>query len=697
MTPFRWMNYRRDRRVPKMSNQNVGINIREKADLIWNIADHLRNLYKPHEYGEIVLPLTVIKRFNDCLVPTKEAVLAKNKFFDDAGILMKEAGLKAASGYEFYNLSPFTFETLLNDPENIESNFRAFLGGFSDNVQDVIENFEFMHQIEKMAKSGVLYNVLKAFNSERGYFGPDKISSVDMGYVFEELVRKFSESYGEEAGAHFTARDIIYLMTDILVMDESLNDLDEDEIKTVYDMTMGTSQMINCMEERLKQLDATLEVDGYGQEINSKTFAIAKADMIIKGGNANNMKCGNTLSNDLFSGYEFDYIISNPPYGVKWENEKQAVMDEAARGTAGRFAVGTPGVEDGQMLFLLNGLAKLKETGRMAIIHSGSPLFAGDAGSGQSEIRRHLLENDYLEAIIQLPKDLFYNTGIATYIWVVTKNKAPERKGRVQLVDASQAFEKLRSSIGSKKVELTPAVRSLIVQAYSKLVDTVEENEIAKVKTKWFNNEAFGFHQVTVERPLRLKCQVTPEGIELLQQETAFMNLATSKKKGEAGEKEIEAGREKQTLLLQALAQASDDAFMNRESFKDYLMTLFNEVGYKPNAPIWKSLVKVFGTRCEEADICYDSKGRPEADSELRDSEQIPLTETIDDYMDREVLPYTSDAWVDETKTKVGYEIPFTRHFYEYVPPRPSREILEGIMAMEESLMQGLKELLGNE
>ena len=680
-----------------MNITNTGVNIREKADLIWNIADHLRNLYKPHEYGEIILPLTVIKRFNDCLVPTKAMVLEKNKSFDDAGILMKEAGLMAVSGYNFYNISPFTFESLLNDPENIESNFRAFLGGFSDNVQDVIENFEFMHQIEKMAKSGVLYNVLKAFNSERGYFGPDKISSVDMGYVFEELVRKFSESYGEEAGAHFTARDIIYLLTDVLVMDESLNDMEEDEIKTIYDMTMGTSQMLVCMEERLKQLDADLEMDSYGQEINPKTFAIAKADMIIKGGNANNMKCGNTLSNDLFSGYEFDYIISNPPYGVKWENEKQAVMDEAARGTAGRFSVGTPGIEDGQMLFLLNGLAKLKETGRMAIIHSGSPLFAGDAGSGQSEIRRYLIENDYLEAIIQLPKDLFYNTGIATYIWVVTKSKAAERKGRIQLVDASQAFEKLRSSIGSKKVELTPAVRSLIIQAYSKLVDTVEENEIAKVKTKWFNNEAFGFHQVTVERPLRLKCQVTPEGIEALQQETAFINLATSKKKGEAGEREMEAGREKQTLLLQALAQASTDVFMNRERFKAYLNELFAQVGYKPNAPIWKSLVKVFGTRCEEADICYDSKGRPEADSELRDSEQIPLTETMKDYMAREVLPYTSDAWVDEAKTKIGYEIPFTRHFYEYIPPRPSREILEGIMTMEESLMQGLKELLGDE
>lgn len=675
----------------------VSVNIREKADLIWNIADHLRNLYKPHEYGEIILPLTVIKRFNDCLVETKAAVLEKNKQFDEAGILMKEAGLMATSGYNFYNISPFTFENLLDDPENIESNFRLFLGGFSENAQDVIENFEFLHQIDKMAKSGVLYNVLKSFNSERGYFGPDKISSVDMGYVFEELVRKFSESYGEEAGAHFTARDIVYLMTDILVMDESLNQMDEDDIKTIYDMTMGTSQMLVCMEERLKQLDADLETDSYGQEINPKTFAIAKADMIIKGGNANNMKCGNTLSNDLFSGYEFDYIISNPPFGVKWENEKQAVMDEHNRGFSGRFAIGVPNIDDGQMLFLLNGLSKLKETGRMAIIHNASPLFNGDAESGQSEIRRHLLENDYLEAIIQLPKDLFYNTDISTYIWVVSKNKSMERKGRVQLVDASQAFEKLRSSIGKKRVELTSDVRSLIVQAYSKLVDTVEENEMVKVKTKWFNNEEFGFHQVTVERPLRLKCQVTPEGIEALQQETTFINLATSKKKGEAGEKEMEAGREKQALLLQALAQASTDVFMNRESFKEYLTMLFHEVGYKPNAPIWKSLVKVFGTRCEEAAICYDNKGNVEPDSELRDTEQIPLTETIEDYMAREVLPYTSDAWIDETKTKIGYEIPFTRHFYEYTPPRPSREVLEGIMAMEESLMQGLKELLGDE
>ena len=572
-------------------------NIQEKANLIWAIADNLVGAYKPHEYGNVILPMCVIKRFSDTLAPTKEAVIAKNKQLDDSGIVVKDGFLQSASGYQFYNVSPFTFEGLLNDPDNIADNFRSYLNHFSDNVIDVIENFEFDKQISKLDNNGILFQVISEFCSKKAYMGADEISAVDMGYIFEELVRKFSESYDEQAGAHFTARDIIYLMAEILVAPKKSSMAEEGITATMYDMTMGTSQMLDCLSEKLVEIDPDAQLVEFGQELNEQTYAIAKSNMLIKGGKAENMKLGDTLSNDQFDGYKFDYIISNPPFGIPWKVEKDAVEDEAKKGDTGRFGAGLPAISDSQQLFVLNGTAKLKESGRMAIIQNGSPLFKGDAGSGESNIRGYLIEHDWLEAIIQMPNDMFYNTGIATYIWVVSKDKAVERAGKVQLIDASNCCTKRRKPLGNKRNEFTDPCISLIMKAYNAFADGVYKDEANKltVEVKIKDNEDFKYSKVVVERPL------------------------------------------------------TDES----------------------GAPVLK-------------------KGKPQPDASKRDTESIPWKEDIGGYMQKNVYPFAPDAWIDEKKTKVGYEIPFTREFYKYVEPRKSEEIyaqLKELNRQEEELM----------
>ncbi|BAL84760.1 putative N-6 DNA methylase (plasmid) [Selenomonas ruminantium subsp. lactilytica TAM6421] len=581
--------------------QEVGRNIQEKAALVWSVADDLVGAFKPHEYGLVVLPMAVIKRFHDCLLPTHERVLAK--YEEVKNLAVKEGFLRGASGYQFYNTSPFTFKTLVADPENIEDNFKAYLNGFSDNVLDILARMDFTSQINRMVEGGLLYQVISDFNSEKADFSPENVTAVDMGYIFENLVQRFSESYNEEAGAHFTSRDIIYLMCDLLVAGDR-NAFEEDGIsKTVYDMTMGTSQMLTCMEERLKALDSEADVDVFGQEFNPFTFGIAKADMLIRGGDPDNMQFGDTLSDDKFSGYEFDYIISNPPFGIPWKREENEVTAEHKQGAAGRFAPGLPAKSDGQMLFLLNGVAKLKENGRMAIIQNGSSLFTGDAGSGQSEIRRYLIENDWLDAIVQLPNDSFYNTGIATYVWLITKDKPEERAGKVQLIDASNCKVSRRKNIGNKRVDITTACRDLIVKLYGLYADgtfteTDENDGEITVKSKVLDAVTLGYNKITVESP------------EL----------------DENGEKVLK-------------------------------------------------------------------KGKPVADTKKRDTENVPLEEDIDAYFEREVLPYNPDAWIDRKKTKVGYEIPFTRTFYEYKQIEPAEDIAKRIEEHEKSLMSKLHEL----
>ena len=584
--------------------KQTNANIQEKANLIWEIATHLVGFYKPHEYGKVILPMTVLKRFDDALAATKEKVLSTFETLNAQGFdgQIRDGALCRASGYSFYNTSKFNFARLLADPDNIEANFEDYMQGFSDNVKDIMANFKFADEIKNMAKGNVLYVVIQEFNSKKADMSPDKITSTDMGYIFEELIRKFSESYNEEAGAHFTCRDVIYLMTELLVAPE------KDEIKangcfkTAYDMTMGTSQMLGCLTERLTDINPEADLTCFGQEFNPETYAIAKADMLIKGGNASGMKFGDTLSEDAYYGYEFDYIISNPPFGIDWKREKDAVEREARLGYEGRFGPGLPQISDGQMLFMLNGVKKLKEgLGRMAIIQNGSSLFTGDAGSGASEIRKYLIGEDLVDAIIQLPTDLFYNTGISTYIWVISKNKSADRLGKVQLIDASKCFVKRRKNIGNKRVDLDDSCIALIMRAYNEFDNKEYSENGLIVESQTYENDFFGFTKVTVET---------------------------------------------------AVADAS-------------------------GKPVLK-------------------KGKLQPVKGASDSEIIPLGEDFDTYMKKNVLPYNPLAYIDSAKSKIGYEIPFTRLFYKFVSPIHSDTIFEEIKGLEAEETILMKELFGN-
>ena len=481
----------------------VGVNIQEKASVIWNVANSLFGAYKPHEYGLVILPMVVIKRFHDCLLPNHDKVVATFKSVQNLAV--KEPFLLKASGYKFFNTSEYTFEKLKADPENIKTNFENFLNGFSDNVMDILAKMDFFTQLDRMANAGLLYQVICDFCTEKADMNPEKISAVDMGYIFENLVQRFSESYNEEAGAHFTSRDIIYLMCDLLT--DRMGMAQEGRIYTAYDMAMGTSQMLTCMEERLSALDKAAHLVCYGQEINPFTFGIAKADMLIRGGDPDNMQFGDTLSDDKFKDMTFDFIISNPPFGIDWKREAAKVEAENKLGSGGRFAPGLPPKSDGQMLFLMNGIAKLKETGHMAIIQNGSSLFTGDAGAGPSNIRQYIIENDWLDAIVQLPNDSFYNTGIATYIWLVTKEKPVSHREHVQLIDASECFIPRRKPIGNKRVDIKEPAKDLIVKAYGEYRDGIYEDVIDDqytivVKSKVLPALSLGYNKITVESPV---------------------------------------------------------------------------------------------------------------------------------------------------------------------------------------------------
>lgn len=572
---------------------SLSANVNEKAALIWAIADKLTGVYKPHEYGEVILPMTVFRRFDCILAETKDAVL--EKYESVKNLPMRDILLRKASKHAFYNTSKYTFEKLLDDPDNIEVNFRAYLEGFSENVRNILEKFKFDGHITTMANKGILYIVVKEFTSPKANLHPNVISNLEMGYIFEEIIRKFSESHNEDAGQHYTPREVIRLMVNILFYDDNDILAGNNVAKTIYDPACGTGGMLSVAEEYLHQLNASTELMAFGQELNDQTFAICKADMLIKGNNADFIKDGNTLSDDQFDGQTFDYIISNPPFGREWKNEKAKVEQEAKRGFAGRFGPGLPAVGDGQMLFLLTAISKMKDPkdggSRIAIIHNGSPLFTGDAGSGPSEIRRYILENDLLEAIIALPNDIFYNTGIATYIWVLSnKKKGTKREGKVQLINANGLFEKRRKALGNKRNDIPDEAIEEITRIYGDFKAT----EISKI----FNTEDFGYTKIVVERPLR-------------------------------------------------------DA---------------------DGKPVLK-------------------KGKPQADSALRDTENVPLTEDIEEYFTREVLPFAPDAWIDKAKSKMGYEIPFTRYFYKYEAPRPSAEIMAEILEIEKELDGALAEV----
>ena len=590
----------------KDMQKQTNMNIQEKANLIWEIATHLYGEYKPHEYGKVILPMTVIKRFDDALKDTKKAVVEKNNELNNSNKEVNDntrhAILKNVAKHDFYNTSKFDFAGLIADPDNIKENFTSYLQAFSDNVKDIIQRFDFFKEIDKMSENDLLYTIINEFNAKKADFSPSNVTAQDMGYIFEELIRKFSESYDEQAGAHFTARDIIYLMTELLVVN------DKDELKknggskTAYDMTMGTSQMLTCLDERLKDINDSIYLTCFGQEFNPETYAIAKADTLIRGGDADNMKFGDTLSNDQFDGYTFDYIISNPPFGIDWKKEKEVVEKEYKLGELGRFEAGLPSIGDGQMLFLQNGLKKLKPTGRMAIIQNGSSLFNGDAGSGPSNIRKFIIENDRLEAIIQLPNDLFYNTGIATYIWVITgkEGKEDRRLGKVQLIDASKCYVKRRKNIGNKRVDLSDEAINLILKAYNSFDNSELNEEGLSVESKVFDNAYFGYTKVTVET-----AETDDNGNQILK------------------------------------------------------------------------------------------KGKKQAAKGKTDSEIIPLTEDIEQYFKKNVLPFNEHAFMDRTKDKIGYEIPFTRIFYKFVEPRKSDDIFAEFKELSNQEQDLMKKILG--
>lgn len=668
---------------------SVGKNIQEKATLIWNVANTLFGAFKPHEYGLVILPMVVIKRFHDCLLPTHQAVLDTYKKVEHLAV--KEGFLRTAAGYQFYNTSPFTFETLRADPENINDNFRAYLNGFSDNVQDILSRMNFSAQIDRMEEAGLLYQVIVDFCSDKADMGPEKISAVDMGYIFENLVQRFSESYNEEAGAHFTSRDIIYLMCDLLVTGDQ-NAFNGDGItKTVYDMTMGTSQMLTCMEERLKQLDADADVTCFGQELNPFTFGIAKADMLIRGGDPDNMQFGDTLDDDKFEGYLFDYCISNPPFGIDWKRDAATVEAEHKKGAAGRFGPGLPSKSDGQMLFLLNGLSKLKPEGRMAIIQNGSSLFTGDAGSGQSEIRRYLIESDWLDAIVQLPNDSFYNTGIATYIWIITKDKPSEHIGKVQLIDASKCYESRRKSIGNKRVDITEVCRDLIVKAYGEYRDHTYEQDLASgasvvCKSRVLDSVALGYNKITVERPLRYNYSTAEDRISHLSEPDVLDDLR--------GEEPYDPPYRKWQNALRMIDQTK--VFTNRKEFYTAVKAAMGRAGYS-DLFVDFDIVEQFCRETDDTSDIVTKKGKPVADPKKRDTENVSLDEDIDAYFAREVLPYNPDAWIDKSKIKVGYEIPFTRTFYEYKEIEPADQIAQRIEEHEHALMQKLHDLFGKD
>lgn len=574
---------------------SLSSNISEKAALIWAIADKLTGVYKPHEYGEVILPMTVIRRFDAILSDTKTAVV--DKYESVKALPMRDVLLRKASGHAFYNTSKYDFEKLLDDPDNMEANFRDYLNGFSENVQDIIEKFKFDGHIATMANKGILYIVIKEFTSPKANLHPSAISNLEMGYIFEEIIRKFSEAHNEDAGQHYTPREVIELMVNILFYDDSDVLSGNNVAKTIYDPACGTGGMLSVAEEYLHKMNKSTEIMAFGQEINDQTFAICKADMLIKGNNADFIKNGNTLADDQFESQTFDYILSNPPFGREWKNEKAKVEAEAKLGFAGRFGAGLPAASDGQMLFLLTALAKMKEPkdggSRIAIIHNGSPLFTGDAGSGPSDIRKYILENDLLEAIVALPNDIFYNTGIATYIWVLSnKKQGTKRDGKVQLINANGLFEKRRKALGNKRNDIPETA----IEEITRLYGDFKKSAISQV----YDNADFGYTKITVERPLR----------------------------DESGD-----------LVLK--------------------------------------------------------KGKQQPDSSLRDTENVPLSEDITEYFKREVLPFAPDAWIEKSKSKVGYEIPFTRYFYQYEAPKPSAEIMAEILAIEAELDGALSEVFG--
>lgn len=669
-------------------------NFQEKVSFIWSIAELLRGPYKKEQYGDVILPFAVLRRFDCVLEPTKKAVLDKYEQLKRMNLQNTDPILNNITGQQFNNISLYDFSKLLAEPDNIASNLRNYINGFSKNAREIIEHLEFDKQIEKLSNNNLLYLVIAQFNKINLH--PDVVSNQEMGYVFEELIRRFSE-HGE-AGDHYTPREVIELMVNILLAEETDELTKEGHITTVFDPACGTGGMLSVAENHIKQLNPDAQVEVFGQELNPQSYAICKADMLIKGQNAGNIVLGDSFTDDGHKGKTYRYLLTNPPFGVEWKKAQKVVLEEHEnKGFAGRFGAGLPRISDGSLLFLQHLISKMRQDekgSRIAIVFNGSPLFTGDAGSGESEIRKWIIENDWLEAIIALPEQIFYNTGIATYVWIVSNRKndnlkkGPVRIGKVQLVNGVDFYKKMRKSLGNKRYEICEDQKNDLTRIYGDF----KQNEYCKI----FDNRDFGYYKITVERPLRLNFKVDEERLQRLFEQSAFTNLAASKKKDPAvAEQEIEQGKKVQQEIILALRKMPDKLYLNRDEFiKDLRKTFKAENMAMPTA-VQKAIIAALAERDETADICVDAKGNPEPDTELRDYENVPLKEDIKEYFEREVKPHVPDAWIDESKTKVGYEIPFTRHFYKYTPLRPSAEISKEIIEMEEQIADRLKKVMG--
>ena len=683
--------------------------IQNHAAFIWSVADLLRGDYKQSEYGKVILPLTVLRRLDCVLEPTKQAVLDRmaqlaGKVHNLDPILQKEAG------EQFYNTSRFDFATLVAAPDDLADNLKHYIASFSASARDVLDKFEFTTQIDRLERSGLLYLVVSKFAEIDLH--PNQVSNLEMGYLYEELIRRFAELSNETAGEHFTPREVIRLMVDLLFIEDDQKLTKPGAIKTIYDGACGTGGMLSVAEDRLRELNPAASLQVYGQELNAETYAICRSDMMLKGQDATNIAYGNSFSEDGHPGLKVDYSIQNPPFGVEWKKVADAVKDEHnERGLAGRFGAGLPRINDGSFLFLQNAISKMKPVAdggsRVAIVFNGSPLFTGAAGSGESEIRRWIIENDWLEAVVALPDQLFYNTGISTYFWIVTNRKAPERRGKVQLVDARNCFVKMRKSLGEKRKQVSDAQIADIVRAYGEFTevdgdaaadngaDAGAANGGPKPSVKIFPNEAFGFLRITVERPLRLRWEVTDEGVETLRADKRFAKLSDDTQNSIIADLGHTVGTHETDKALRDLARTA----LRRADIK--------------GKPYENAIVDAFAIRDPDGDPVTDKKGNVLPDPDLRDNENVPLPavaltyeadvdarlgsieyrSAIDDYMTAEVLPYVPDAWVDHDKTKIGDEIPLTRHFYTYTPSRPLDAIDAEIKQLETEIQELLAEV----
>ena len=656
----------------------------ELTNFIWSIADLLRHDYKPSEYGRIILPLTVLRRLDCALEPTKEKVRSEYDWYkdkiDNIGPLLENA-----SKNSFYNTSRFDFEKLLADPTNIANAFRSYVGGFSSNARAIVERFGFLNQIDRLDDSNLLYRVAQSFAQIDLH--PETVDNVQMGYIYEELIRRFSEQSNETAGEHFTPREVIELMVNLLFSEDDDLLRKQGTIRTLYDPACGTGGMLSVAERHLRNLNPDARLELFGQEINGETYATCVSDMMVKGHDTDNIIFGNTFTEDGLAAERFDYMLCNPPFGVDWKKYQKSVVDEANKlGFAGRFGAGTPRVSDGSLLFLQHMLGRMKAPqdggSRLAIVFNASPLFAGAAGSGESEIRRWIIENDWLEAIIALPDQLFYNTGISTYVWVLTNRKRPERQGKVQLIDGQEFYRKMPKSLGNKRNELGPDDIRRLTELYGDFTETEQ--------SKIFPGDYFGYRRITAERPLRRVWLVNNDTIDVVKAHKTFEKLGKIIK----GE-DPDAGAERQAAVLRAFEDTSwgEDAFTVFDDIWNSYRYNLKEQGLEPNATIRKMLFEALGSYDPEAEPIREGKGRIYADTQLRDTEDVPLSESVEQYFEREVLPYVPDGWIDHDKTKVGYEIPFTKEFYTFEPPRPLDEIDGEIRRLETEILDLLKSI----